>query len=401
MWVVYIILAFSAIGFYYYYTRDALHPCLVLLAVWLLTCAMSCVDMDTFIKPWCTEMYVVTILSAVSLFIGSLFFIRKTDKRIFMKKEPVSYSYTVIVRTLFVVCLGCYLLEWYKNGMPIALTLNESDGDVKAQLSEGISGIHYGTIFLLYTAVLTYYRYLNAEKKSLIDILIIGVILVISMVFKISRGDLMILIFSFLFLYSRYHRIKFSSVVIAIALLFGAVVGLMLMRVHESSIIMNMTDNPLFSIVYSYIATCYANLNDFIMADYPWHPLGNATFAPLWTLTGLKESMEVIEVEQLDVFNARTYIYGFYHDFKIIGIIVFPFLIGMGLSLIYYNATYGRPLWNVLLATLQKAVFVPFFGNYFFGEMVILFPYLLTLLIILFVFNYNIKPPFKRIRIYS
>lgn len=384
------------VGFYYHYTKDLFHPGLIFLGIWFLTCSMSCVDLNNFMAPWCPEMYVVTILSSFSFFVGSLFYIRKIPKRQFTPRIHVPFTYTFVVRLLFVICFSCYILEWINGGCVIAVTLDNSVGDLKTEAGDGaIPGIHYGTVFLPYVAILTYFRLLNSSRKSMIDILIIIVILGCSSVFKISRGDMMIFLFSFLFLYSRYYKITLKMLILSGVVLFSILIGFMLLRVNENSIIMTTMDDPFISIIYSYFATSFANLNDYIMAGHPYHLFGNATLAPLWTLLGLKKDMEVVVTQQLGVFNTCTYLYGFYHDFKIIGIIVFPFILGIALSLAYYKASYGYPYWILLLAAMQKATFVPFFGNYFTGEFIIFFPYLLITFIILFVLYYKIRSPLQ------
>lgn len=391
MWLVYLLLMFFVISFYYYYTKDFFYPGIVFLGIWFFTCSISCIDMDDFMQPWCLEMYFVTILSGLAFFIGTLFYIRKVSVRSFSSKIEISFTYTFLIRLLFLICFSCYILEWIRGGSLIAITLDPSMGDIKSEASEGdIAGIHYGTVFLPYLAILIFFRLLNSINMSRLDIFMILLILCTSLILKVSRGDILILIFSFLFLYSRYHKINFKMLVfISIVVLF-ILIGVMFMRVSDTSIVMTTTTNPMVSVLYSYIATSFANLNDYILANHPYHLCGNATFSPLWTLLGIKGDMKIIETQQLDVFNACTYLYGFYHDFKIIGIIVFPFLLGLALSMSYYNVIYGSSYWILLLAVLQKAIYTPFFGNYFTGEFILFFPYMLVTFIIMFVLHYKI-----------
>ena len=392
MWVVYLLLTIFTICFYYYYTKDIFHPAIIFLGIWFLTCSISCIDIDDFMQPWCLEMYLVTILSGLAFFIGTLFHIRRTPIRHFSPKIKISFTYTFIIRILFLICFSCYIIEWIRGGSLITIALDPSIGDIKSEASEGdIAGIHYGTVFLPYLAVLTFFRLLNSNRISRIDILTIILILSTSIILKISRGDLLILIFSFLFLYSRYYKISFKILIITSSILFFILIGIMFLRVSDTSVVMTTTTNPVVSILYSYIATSFANLNDYIIGNHPYHLLGNATFSPLWTLIGVKENMKIVVTQQLDVFNACTYLYGFYHDFKITGIIIFPFLLGLALAMSYHNSIYGSSYWILLIAVMQKAIYIPFFGNYFTGEFILFFPYLLVTFIILFVLHYKIK----------
>ncbi|PIE24846.1 MAG: hypothetical protein CSA60_02515 [Neptuniibacter caesariensis] len=114
------------------------------------------------------------------------------------------------------------------------------------------------------------------------------------------------------------------------------------------------------------------------------HISGNLVFSPLWTLFGIRDSFtDTVLYDQLGVFNARTYLYSYYHDFKYLGVVVISFFLGNFLSNVYLNIK-KHPYLIPLLGALKKAIYVPFFGDYFFGELVLMFPYILIMLIILF-----------------
>ncbi|WP_047446003.1 O-antigen polymerase [Alistipes sp. ZOR0009] len=385
-------------AFYYYYTRDVLNPCSSFLFIWYLTSSISSIDYNDFMAPWSSEMFLVVIVSGISFWIGSLFFLNKVSTKCLTISE-VSSTYTIIIRLLFVICFGTTIVEWLNGGGQISLFVSNINGDVKSQMDGDIPGIHYGTIFFPYIAVLTYFRYINSEKKQFLDLLIILIVVSTSLLFKMSRGDMMIYIFSFLFIYTRYYKINFRKIIFILAIFITVVVGGMLLRVSSGSIVMNTTSNPYFSIFYSYIATCYANLNDFINQNNSYHFLGNATFAPFWTLIGMKEHFQVVSTTQLNMFNAVPYVYGFYHDYKYLGIVFFPFTLGVVISVFYFNASFGRNYWILMIAVLQKAIFNSFFGNYFSGELVNLFPYIVIFFLVLFVMNYRFVVPVVEFKI--
>lgn len=387
MSLIYIILSLFFFILYYYYTKDLFHPGAIFLSIWFMVCSISCVDLDDYMAPWCFEMYVVTLLSGFSFFVGSLFFLRK-DKFVFLRPVELSYTFNFVVKFLFIVCFACALLEWVNAGALFALSLDNIVGDVKSQIDGDIPGVHYGTIYFPYVAILLYFRYLN--KKNGLDLFLITLIIFYSIFLKMSRGDMMIYIFSFTFLYSRYYKLKLKRFVFLFIVFISVVCGFMLFRVSETSVVLNSTSNPYFSIFYSYIATCFANLNDYIIESNSYHLNGNLTFSPLWTMFGQKDSIVVILKDQIGIFNAVPYLYGFYHDFKLIGIIIFPFLYGFLISVLYHNSIYSNVYWILPLAVLQKALFVSFFGNYFAGELVILYPHFFTLFIVIFVSYLNI-----------
>lgn len=374
---------------------------MIFLAVWFVTCSISCIDYADYLKPWCIEMHFVTIISGLSFFIGSILGVpaRRISKRELISKVEISYTYRYIVYCLFFLCMTCCLIEWVNGGGQIAVALDSSNGDLKSQLDGDIAGIHYGTIFLPYLAIFSYFSIVNADKRSWIDIFIVVSIILTSFFFRMSRGDMLIYILSFFFIYTRYNRIGLSKILLLVLLLALVVIGFMLLRVSETSIVMTTTDNPYFSIIYTYVATCFANLNDLILLELPYHFIGDATFSPLWTLTGMYSYREITLVDQMGTFNAVTYLYNFYHDYKIFGAIFFPFLIGTSISILYKKVINGNCYWILLLAAMQKAIFTPFFGNYFFGDFVALFPFLFISFIILFLFTYKIRPIHNNFRI--
>lgn len=327
MTLLYILLSLCFISFYYYYYRDFLCPHIIFLSSWLLACSFSCIDYDDFMAPWCEEMYLVTILSALTYWLGSLCFCSRVRKRKYVQKEEVVSTFNYLLFALYLICLSCFIVEWVVGGMGTVLTADLS-GDVKTQLSDAaIPGIHYGSLFLPYVAIIAIYAYMNSFSKIYrrAYFVIIFSIIAISIFCNLSRGDMLIYILAFIFIYSRYEKISKRLIFILIIILISIFIGFMFLRTDEDSIVMQTANNPYVSIFYSYIATCYANLNDYIMANHPYHWMGNATLAPLWTLTGMKNDATVILTEQLDVFNATTYLYGFYHDYKLLGIVVFPF----------------------------------------------------------------------------
>ncbi|RYX93352.1 oligosaccharide repeat unit polymerase, partial [bacterium] len=354
--------------------RDVFNPCLIFFVIWFLTASFSSIDYDDFMEPWSPLMHVVVTISGISFWLGSLGFLKKSKVNLQAKKElPEEFSF--VTYALFIICFSAFIIEWLNAGGGLAVKSSGVDGD--------IAGLHYGTIFLPFVAVILYFKVLNAQKAKTIDWLLIILIIASSLVLKLSRGDMMIYILSFLFLYSRYKKISFNIVLFGLVIFAAVSIGVMFVRDPSGeSIVFTSTSNPYVSVFYSYIATCFANLNDYIRMDNSSHLLGNATFASFWTVLGIRDNMDTNWIMQLDMFNASVYIYAFYHDFKLFGVILFPFLIGFGLSKLYYNSIHNSSLWLLLLSVLQKAIFVPFFGNYFFAELVILYPYLLTYAII-------------------
>ena len=294
MYILYILLAVLIYSYYYNRTGDLVCPHGIFLFMWWICAAISCFEQNDFLAVWKDNTHFVVVISGLSYFIGTIRFLpirKRIMSNLYERKEP-SVKYNRTLYFLFFICFACSMLEWINGGARLATSFIGTANDVKSELGGGsISGIHYGTLFLPYVAILFYYKYLNSVKKQYTDILIILLIVMVSVFINLSRGDLMIYITSFSLLYTRYNSLNIKKTLIIASVLFGVLVGFAFLRVDEDSMLMTMTANPIYSIFYSYIATCYANLNDLISANLGLHPAGNMTFASLWTILGIRDEM--------------------------------------------------------------------------------------------------------------
>ncbi len=144
--------------------------------------------------------------------------------------------------------------------------------------------------------------------------------------------------------------------------------------------------NSLFSQIYTYVAMNFQNLNLLI----------NSSFEPTYIWGGLKfilkpffgtyydsNSMGFTDYE-VGFFNAKTFIYYFYNDLGLAGVILYSFIIGLLLQIIY-NKTSSNIKYCLLQACFMKAIVFMLFGNYFFGEFVLIIPYLIVLFLLLLI----------------
>lgn len=383
---IYLIIAFLVILYYRYKHKDILQPNMLFLVVWYLAAAISSPNLTHLLNEWSFEMHFVVLFSGLSFWFGSILYVsKKSIKGLTIIRDPIMITkqYRVILISLFIICLGAASIEWINGGARISfLELNNLGGDAKAEATGSIPGVHYATLFLPFVSILAFFSLMNTKKFRKTDLFIIVSSIAASFVFHLSRGDMLIFILAFLFIFSRYHKIKKKQLIMVVGVVVVMFFTIMTLRVNKETMVFNMVDNPYYSVFYSYIAPCFANLNDLINSNIPYNWYGNATFAPLWTIIGMKESLPVTTIDQMELFNARTYLYGFYHDYKLIGILIVPFALGYVISKLYVFTRVKSSFWIILLAAMQKAILTTFFGNYFFGEMVILFPYLLLAFII-------------------
>lgn len=378
----YLLIALLFYFIFFVITHDIVNPAGVFLLVWFLTCAFSSTYISDLQQRWSSVMHFCLVGSGVAFFLGALIFYPRKRMQI-IEKTPTTNTFRIISRVLFIFSFLCFFIEWWKNGFAVSLLAQDAlTGDAKS-VNQGVPFLHYGTLLLPMCTVLAFYELIcDGVKLYLIVAIFVGVVFY-SFGIGLSRGDIFMYVGSILFIISRYRRITFKSIIKVSLILFGIGVGGMLIRVtNTDSAVYTTTDSPIVSIFYSYIALNFENLQQLIHADLDYRLAGNASLRPLWTIVGQKEQFPVVEFTTLDVFNAKTYLYPFYHDYKLWGVLIFPFLIGLGIGFVYRVVTVSKNKYYIIvMALLQKSIFFAFFGNYFFGELVVMWPYLVGIVI--------------------
>ena len=149
----------------------------------------------------------------------------------------------------------------------------------------------------------------------------------------------------------------------------------MILRMENlTSIVFSASSNPLVSSIYMYIATCFANLNQLIEVGSPYTIITATILKPIFEVLNLNLPTEILDINLL-FFNAKTYLYTFYHDLGILGIIVYPMIIYSIIGVLYKKSK-TKAKYILLLAALQKSMYTIFFSNYFSGTFGILFPFI-------------------------
>ncbi|MNF82608.1 hypothetical protein D3C84_649170 [compost metagenome] len=206
--------------------------------------------------------------------------------------------------------------------------------------------------------------------------------------YKISRGELLIIILGWLYLI--YYKYRFSlakmlSVVVCIIIVFLLFTYLRLSTGGMVASYLGDGAASYISPIYTYVAINFENFNKLTLSEgfnytyylsslkfiiYPFYPeLYNSKYSDIKDFNTL-------------FFNAKPFIYYFYHDLGLFGVALYSSLISSLVSL-FYLVSKRDVRYSLMLSFMQKAIFFLFFGNYFFGEMVIFFPYVFGMLAII------------------
>ena len=133
---------------------------------------------------------------------------------------------------------------------------------------------------------------------------------------------------------------------------------------------------------YLYFATCFDNLNSLINNGSPMTICYATILKPILDVFNIQLNIPLTEY-QYSFFNAKTMIYYFYHDLGIIGVIIFTSIIYLVVLRVYKKAKYDSN-YLLLLAALQKSIFMVFFGNYFTGVFCPSFPFIVIWLLCIY-----------------
>lgn len=376
----------------YAMTRDKLNPQGIFLLLWYLPASLASApffyNLDLQ-EVWNTEMMLVVYLSGVAFFIPSIL-LAKRVRDVTQNKINFTNFYAIVFNSFMILSIIAFLFHFYKNGFTI--TMFSGEFDLKNSKPEIIKGLNYFELLIPYLSIVAFFELnfsnsLTKIRKNILLIYIFFALIIYSLLFNVSRGSLLVFFLALLYFYNRKYTftwMKISTVLLGLLIAIGS---FSFIRLGESSMVLSSYGEGkvamLFSSIYTYVAYNYENLYQLIRADIPmsggWYSW-KFLLKPYFYDAYESNSLNLQEFDTL-FFNARTYLYPFYHDLHFFGILIYPFLLGILISLLV-RLSNQQPIYLLLLMSLQKAIMFTSFGNYFFGELVIFFPYIIIILII-------------------
>ncbi|EOS81953.1 hypothetical protein C817_00124 [Dorea sp. 5-2] len=361
-------------------SKDILNPFAISATLWFLGAALSQLRLSELIARWGIQTHFVVHIFAYVVIVCGFLFSKRNNIRgnkstcLFLKQ------YKYVSRFFFGIALTCTVLEWMVNGFCIPILL-DSGSDLKSELV-AISGIHYGTVCFTYFSLVALFELLfdeNSNKRDRIyNRIVILLTLFHALFIQMSRGDLLIIIFGALLLIHGKYRIRFKYLVLLVGCVLLSLLALMLVRVQntDSLVYTAVETNPYVSAIYMYIATCFDNLNSLIEQGSPYTLIYITILKPIFEVFNFTVPIPYLEYS-VEFFNAKTMIYGFYHDLGTIGVVMYSFCIYSLVGTIYKKTKYDER-YLLLLAALQKSIYVTFFGNYFTGTVCTTFPFIVV-----------------------
>lgn len=393
MTVTYLILALVLYLVSFFKSDDLWHPLGVASLFWFLCAAISSYEplYDPVLQSsWSFNMHFAVLISGL-MFSFPLFF-SKSKKNISCRGAVYfTQAYIYSINFLMFVSITVFCVR-FKSLILSPPLLFAGGVDAKDMVPEALVGFNYIELLIPFIALFCIFEIRlsgecsNARKKMLYSYIIFYIIT--SVFYKVTRGELVVFIFGYIYIYFfSGGKISFKLLKYAGLVLIG--IGLFTSkRLVEGSAVLNRFGNDVFSVffssIYTYVAYNFENLNKLTNENfsftYFWGAqkyLMNIFFKDEY----MSGDIELLNIETL-FFNAKTYLYYFYHDLGMIGVILYPLLIASVIQIIY-NLSVIKHRYIILVAALQKAIVFLFFGNYFFGELVLLFPYIIAFLLVL------------------
>ncbi|MCE2594066.1 oligosaccharide repeat unit polymerase [Motilimonas cestriensis] len=378
--------------------KDYYHPSAILVLLWFLSSSLA--SFEPFYNKQLQnslsfDAHVSIVVAGASLFFPAFFlsFVSKPRNRYSFFKPNGLYSYCLNGSMLIAIFV---FFVRFKSQIFMPTLFVSGISDVKSAVPDGIPFLHYFDLLTPFLAVSALHRLLFCNKTNSLNFVLLLSFIFFSILtivlYKVSRGELLVIILGSLYLF--YAKYQFS--ILKVFTLFLFVVSIFLfftyLRVSEAGMVAGYLGDGawmIFSPVYTYVAINFENFNKLTLVDnfQYTHYVATLKFAinPFYPdlydpNTGVVKDFSTL------FFNARPFLYYFYHDLGVFGVGLFSFFISIFVKLIYIASTQDSK-YCLMVAFMQKAIFFIFFGNYFFGDLVLVFPYLFCFFLIILMYR--------------
>lgn len=392
MTIVYFALALISFFLIYVKSRqDVLHPVAIMSSIWFITAAISSLNWGIFQHQWSIIVHIIIVLSGLVCLSFGCFVLNfnsyyTVSNKSIIDDSPINDTYILITRLVFVCTAILVSIIFLRRGISVNVLRSFAGADKKAEISKALEGLSSSESYIVnlfpYCAIFSFFEILygkNRRKHLMFNLLVILIVSVYCIKVIYSRGTLLYLFLGFLYIFNSKKRIpiKFLALaLIGIIIIFGL---FMRARVFSGSIIYSGVDhlkNPIIVSAYNYIAYSFENFS-IIVENGSRLSIFSNVFQTMYKFLGMFKPDQVIYHEVANVYNSLTWLSNFYDDLGIVGTIIYPALISSLLS-ICYNKSQKNKYFVLILAVLQKPVFVVFFGNYFLTSLSVMFPYFVT-----------------------
>jgi oligosaccharide repeat unit polymerase len=388
-----LVLLFFALTSYFflaYRTRDFLSPSAFLCLFWFGSASLADVASlknPSLQPPWELETYAALYLSGLSMFVPGLLQRRQPFVQT-IQCEPSAIFRNITTAFMWLSIVAVVSRLYVFGYSPERLILDFGGADLKSIApDDAIPGLFYCelfTPFLCLAAIFELKASSRATKLRRIGLTsyVLYSVFVYCLLIAVSRGTLLVIVTGALYLYAQTARFRLVHLILGVALTTAALTALSYLRMSSETLTNSMLgDNLLLrflSPIYTYVSFNFDNLNALIRASHDFTFVSYSLKFLIWPFFKSDYESGRILLTNYDTlfFNARTFLYPFYHDLGLIGCALYPGLISLFVTLLR-NSIPRYPARIMTMMGLQKSIWFTFFGNYFFGELSIFIPLLL------------------------
>ncbi|KNC91476.1 O-antigen polymerase [Trabulsiella odontotermitis] len=392
--VIFLLLAFCFYVIIYAKSHDLLHPLGIGVLLWFLAASLS--NVETLFDPYLQV--TLSLNTNIAIFFGGFFFSipfvfsKKIDKNIFIFQR---YNFTNSYRYLFNFFALLSFIAFtvrFQNALLTPPLLFGTTVDLKESVPDAVPIINFADVSIPFLALLCVFELKYSVKVPAIrKFVLVGYIIfciITTLVYKVSRGEFLAfaLGFIYLLLISKRISVRLRQLII-VCLFFSLFFYMGTLRISGVSRVSTQfgegAQSMVLSQIYTYIAMNFQNLNALITSNFePTYIWGSLRFflKPFFSDYYDKNTFGLTDYYTL-FFNAKTFLYYFYNDLGLAGVIIYPLIIGVLIQSLY-NKSVNNIKYFVLIACFMKAIVFLFFGNYFFGELVIMAAYIIVFIIL-------------------
>lgn len=392
--IIFILVAFILYFLVYIKSKDLLHPIGIGVFLWISAGALANYEgfYDRSLQVQLSIETNLCILLAGFLFMLPFSFSRKLHPEIFSQQKIIyTKPYLLLFNFILLSTVVAFFVRF--NGVLFSPPLlYGATSDLKNSVPDALPGLNYVDLFTPYAALLCFVElkfFYGVSRQRRISLLLYILFAVCSaLIYKVSRGEFLVFVlgYVYLLLVSKQRALNVKKIAF-LFLLLGVFLYVGALRISDGSRASTQfgagTLNIILSQIYTYVAMNFQNLNALIESNteptYIWG--GWKFFLKFFFISGYDLNTVGLADHSVGFFNAKTFIYYFYNDLGLVGVILYSLTIGIILQNIYNNASKNIKYF-ILNASLMKAIVFMFFGNYFFGELVLIFPYLLIYILV-------------------
>jgi len=392
--------------FFYFYmkTKDILNPFGISLFSFTFVFGLGQLKLNSLQNYTVAKTYIVVFIVTIIITICGLFTIRGLDGKNIDKaiEVKISESFKKAYRAFALLSILCIIFTFFEILISKKFAITEGfHGDRKDafDFSSSFRLVRYSAEFISFCAVFAYYELLfdlNKSKRSVLtDVIVIILALVYVLFVQMSRGSVLFIFLSCLYLYNYKKRLSMLKLSVLLVLVLIFLTVFFMVRVSgDSAVFQGKAKFGAFNSIYNYLVMGYENLN-LLLSNNNDFTIFRSTHVSLAKIFREPPYKNEIPAYSILFYNAKPFIYSFYQDLGIAGIVLYCALIFTLIGYVYSTIRLRSTMFLLLFAIYQKAIFTLFFGNYFFGILSVTNGYYLTLLLILYSNNYLMIPSFR------